>query len=143
MSNSNAKFMIAIWALCIATPIAAVVMLWYESTHPLAPDDRNNLWLICVMPYLLIAAAAWAARGNRRRLWVLLVCTALAAAAGTYTRYLDLTTALWIYDGRAAGGHPGHCGPPQQLLPLVLEFGLAFCATAVSVRILPGQRTSQ
>ena len=137
MRTPNSPLLLSIWIVSVASSVAAAIMVWFIASHPLAEDDRKSVWLIYALPYVVIAITAWAARRNRRRLILLLVGTAVAATLGTYTRYLDLQTAIWVLETRAAGGHPLVCGPPQQLLALAVEYGVALAAAVASLELMP------
>lgn len=127
----------ATWAVCAASSASAAIMVWYVSAHPLAGSDRGNLWLVYLIPYVVIAGTALVFWARGSGLILLLTCTLVAAAVGTFTRYLDLKLAISLLDTRAAGQHGMACGPPPQLFGLAVEYGLALVLAAMSLDLFP------
>ncbi len=136
--DTKTVLLISILAVCLAAIAASVAFTWVESSHPLAREDRKNIWLIGAIPYFVLGMVALASRRNIWPLAVLLVCTTLSAAGGTFARYLDMELGLRILDARAAGRRLMYCGPPPPLFfSLPLEYGLTLIAAMWRFAILP------
>jgi len=139
MRDIRTALVATIWLACAATVVAATAMVLYESAHPHAEAGRQRLWLLYATPYTVIGASTWAFRRRTGMLAIILAATVATAAFGTFARYSDLDTALFILDARAVGRVAMNCGPPLGVFAMVLEFGLALIAAAGAMRLLPSR----
>src|SRR2546430_208323 len=118
MSAARTYLLIAIWALCSASGIAAAVMLLRVSAHPLATEDMWSTWLLFDVPYFLLAVAGLLSYPRAWLLISLLIVSGLVACTLTCSCYIHMELSLFLLDSQAAGRHGMICGPPLSLLML-------------------------
>ena len=101
------------------------------SLHPSAEVGPLPLAVLQAAPYGLVLLTAWAVRGHRTALAVLLLGVAAVGALSVMGHYRALQDTLWLLDARAAGRRAMNCGPPAFLVLGCCEYA----ATAVYVAL--------
>jgi hypothetical protein len=132
--------LLTIWALCAVSAAAALAMVSNVAAHPLAEAGAWKLGLAYAVPYLLLAALAWAGRRGIAALTVLVFLTALAALVGTSGCYQIRRYGLVLMGGW--GRKVMSCGPPAGLFAAGRCTGLLLGGgglAALAVGRLPGR----